>query len=269
MIIKYVLFFLLFIGCSDSSNSNVDTESSRYGKIAEIPEASGICYFNKNDTILVAGDNGFVYELSKNGKILKKKDFSNIAKHDFEGIAYDTQNDEILVAVEGRDDLFVLNTDLIPKANEIIKIERENSDGKLILAKGADNGLEGVAILNGEIYVANQSFDKWPHEDPSAIVKIDSVSNTDAKISKVFPLDYVNISGITFYKDKLYMLSDTGNKLIVYDLKNKSTQGEWDLSKIYKTLKGAGLEGVAFDDNGNIYLTDDRGGKIYKYKFNQ
>jgi len=150
----------------------------------------------------------------------------------------------------------------------MIKLNRTDSSGNLILAKDPENGIEGIAINNGEIYVSNQSFEHWPAEDPSAIVKIEQYSSDSAKISEVYPLDVDNISGMTFFKNRLYMVSDTGNQLMTYDLQQKEILKSWDLSKTYKALKGAGLEGVAFDPDGNIYLADDRGGKIYKYKFN-
>ena len=58
--------------------------------IAKIPEASGIVYSQKSDTLFVVNDEGKIYEITTNGKLVKKL---NIGKYDFEGITIDEINE--------------------------------------------------------------------------------------------------------------------------------------------------------------------------------
>ncbi len=189
-------------------------------------------------------------------------------KHDFEGIAYNNITDEIYVIIEGRDDIFVLDTELIPKANSIIKVDREDSNGKTVLVKDKENGLEGITIYNNTIYVANQSFNKWPQEDPSVILKLFLNDSTHALIDEVIPSEYVNISGMCVWGNTLYIVSDTDNELITYDMTNRKFGSAVRLNKKFSLLKGSGLEGIAIDNNGFLYLADDTKGKIYKFNLN-
>jgi len=189
-------------------------------------------------------------------------------KHDFEGITYNNITDEIYVIIEGRDDIFVLDTELIPKANSIIKIDREDSNGKTVLVKDKENGLEGITIYNNTIYVANQSFNKWPQEDPSVILKLFLNDSTHASIDDVIPSEYVNISGMCVLGNTLYIVSDTDNELITYDMTNRKFGSAVRLNKKFPLLKGSGLEGIAIDNNGFLYLADDTKGKIYKFNLN-
>ncbi len=85
--------------------------------IAKIDEASGIAYSQKSNSLYVVNDEGTIYEITTKGKILRKE---KIGKYDFEGIAIDEQNDLLLVAVEGDDNILILD-------KENLKIKKEIS----------------------------------------------------------------------------------------------------------------------------------------------
>lgn len=264
-----IVCVIFFIGCSSgSSNTSENSDSSlKYGTIAHIEEASGIGYCAENDALYVAADDGILYRLDKDGTIVQKKNLKNLKNHDFEGIACDAQNDEILVAIEGSDNVLVLTRDLTKK--KTIDIDRKDDRGRLILKKDSENGLEGIVADNGDIYISNQSFRKLPDDDPSVVFKIDPVSPEEAKISEIFDHGFSNISGLAFQKGFLYMVSDTGNLLIKYDIKTKQVLSTVKIKSFDDRLKGQSIEGVTFDNDGNIYFASDNGGTIYRYKFNQ
>ena len=88
-----VIVFMLF----SMLNLNAKT-------IAKIPEASGIVYVKKTNSLFVANDEGTIYELTKKGKILRKK---FLGKYDLEGITYDKKNDKLLLAVEGDESILI------------------------------------------------------------------------------------------------------------------------------------------------------------------
>ncbi len=259
------IFLSIFLGCSSSDSH---PESIIYGKIAKLSEASGICYINKNDTLFVACDNGILYELDKNGAVLNKKDFSSIKNHDFEGIAYDSKNDLIVVAVEGSDNVLVLDREL--KIIKNINVDRIDSEGRLILKKDKKEGLEGISVdSNGKIFLSNQSFKQLPDSDPSVVFNINVIDNSTAQIDQIFNHGYSNIAGLSFHNGYLYMVSDSGNLLIKYDYKNNKIIYQHKVASFSDDIKDISVEGVTFDNDNNIYFADNKDGHIFKYQFNE
>ena len=225
--------------------------------IAKIPEASGITYVSKSNSLFVVNDEGTIYELKKNGKVLRK---TYLGQYDLEGITYDKTNDKLIVAVEGDESILVLNRENLSFEKEI-KIKRKYKKLKL-LKKSKKAGIEAIAMdENGDIYVSNQSritYKKKLKENASVIVKIDSIQNKKAKITEVFNHGYIDIAGMTFHDGYLYMTSDKKNLLIKYDIKNNKTIKKIKLDK-------SAQEGICFDNKNNIYIADDNG-RILKYK---
>ena len=225
--------------------------------IAKIPEASGITYVKKSNSLFVANDEGTIYEITKKGKILRKR---YLGKYDLEGITYDKKNDKLLVAVEGDESILILNRSSLEFENEI-KIKRKYKKLKL-LKKSKKTGIEAIAIdENGDIYLSNQSritYNKKLKINASVVFKIGVQKKNKAKIKEVFNHGYIDIAGLTFHDGFLYMTSDKKNLLIKYDIKNNKT-----IKKI--KLPKSAQEGICFDDNGNVYIADDKG-RILKYK---
>jgi len=221
--------------------------------ICKIPEASGICYISKSDTLIVANDEGWIYEITLNGKILKKHFLGN---YDLEGVAYLEHSNKLLFAVEKKESILVVNRYSF-KIDKEVKIKRNYRDTKL-LKKSKKNGIEAIAINGNDIYLSNQSLKKWPKNNASVVFKIDSIKKKKAKIVKIFNHGYVDIAGLTFHNSFLYMTSDKKNLLIKYDIKNNKT-----IKKI--KLKKSAQEGICFDNKGHMYIADDNG-RILKYK---
>ena len=171
--------------------------------IAKVPEASGIVYSQISNTFFVVNDEGSIYELTKEGHLLRKKKLGN---YDLEGISIDVKKDLLFLAVEGKDSILVLSRPTLEIKKEI-PIKRKYK-GKKILKKSGD-GIEGLAFYDGYIYAANQSKKRYPKEDSSVIVisKFDYEANK-LKINSIIPMKITDISGLTFYKDELYILSD-------------------------------------------------------------
>lgn len=225
--------------------------------IAKIPEASGISYSYKSNTLFVVNDEGSIYEINLEGQILREK---KIGKLDLEGIAVDDDNDLLLLAVEGDDEILILSKKKLKKKHKI-SIKREYK-GVKVLKKG-DDGLEGIALYKNKIYLSNQSKNKYPKEDSSVVVIVDyDLKKKKQKIENIINHGFIDIAGLTFYDDILFMISDKENLLIQYDIKRKKAIKKEKLSKKYAQ------EGIAFDKNGNLYIADDNGQilKIDNYK---
>jgi len=242
-------FGILFLMMMYLSNLNAKT-------IANIPEASGLAYVSQTNTLFVVADEGTIYELTKKGKIVRKKYLGN---YDLEGITYDTKQDILLLVEEKNKSILLVDTKNLEVQKEV-KIKRKFENIKL-LKKSKKRGIEAIAIdTNGDIYLSNQSqitYKKKLKEDASVIFKIGSLEYKKSKIIKVFNHGYVDISGLTFYDGYLYMISDKENLLIKYDIKTNKT------NKTIKLPKSA-QEGVSFDEK-YVYIADDNG-RILRYK---
>jgi len=225
--------------------------------IAKIPEASGICFVPTTNSLFVVNDEGTLYNIKKNGEIITKK---HLGKYDLEGITYDIKNDRLLLAVEGDESILIVNRESLDVEKEI-QIKRKFEKVNL-LKKSKGSGIEAIAIdENGDIYLSNQSkitYKKKLKKNASVIFRIDSFDKKKTRITEIYNHGYIDIAGMTFHKGYLYMTSDKENLLIKYDIKKNKT-----IKKI--KLKKSAQEGIAFDDEDNIYIADDKG-SILKYK---
>ncbi len=237
------IFMLLFTSCSHADNI-----------LTHIPEASGICYAKNSNTLFVANDEGKVFEINKKGKILREK---MLGDYDLEGVACEDAKGKLYFAVEGADSVLIVNQKNLTVQKEI-KIKREYKNIK-VLKKDKKNGLEGITIIPDGILLSNQSKKPWPKSNPSVIIKIDSLKKKKVAIKDIINHGYRDIAGLSFFEGYLYMVSDTDNLLIKYDIKTKKTI--WK-----KSLGDEAWEGVTFDDEGYIYFADDEG-KIRKELF--
>ncbi|RXK13298.1 hypothetical protein CP965_05710 [Halarcobacter mediterraneus] len=246
---KYFLLIILLI----FSTKNLFAKEKI---IAKIPEASGIVYSQKSNTLFVVNDEGSIYEITLEGRLLREK---KLGDFDLEAITIDEENNRLLVANEKKDEIIILNL----KKFSIIKQMKIKGKykGNKIIKKGKD-GIEGLTLYKNKIYASNQSNKPYPKEDSSVIVILDYKDKKKLEIKDIIDHGYKDIAGLCFYKDYLYLVSDKGNLLIKYDIKLKKVIKEYKLSKKYAQ------EGITFDKHNNLYIADDKG-KIIKMKFNE
>ncbi len=220
--------------------------------IAKIPEASGIAYSEKSDSLFVVNDEGTIYEITTKGTTLRKK---YLGKYDLEGITIDEEKSLLLLAVEGKDKILVLDKKSF-KIKKEIPIKRDYK-GIKVLKKSSD-GIEGIALYKNKIYASNQSNKKYPKADSSVIVILDyNLNKKKLKIENIINHGFTDISGLTFFEDELYLVSDKNNLLIKYDIIKNKVLKKQKLSKKYSQ------EGITFDKEGNLYIADDKG-KVLK-----
>jgi uncharacterized protein YjiK len=233
---------LIMIGCEGNSH-----------EIVKIPEASGICFSKKTGTLFVVHDEGKIFEISKEGKILRKKSFGKL---NFEGVACDDEKGRLLLAIEGKDNVLLLKQKNLKKIGKI-NINR-NYKKRVILKKDwKKHGLEGICIAKDSIFLSNQSKKFLPKKDPSIVIRISKDAKKKEDILELYPHGHKDIAGLTYHDNHLFMVSDTENLLIKYDVEKKKVVGTAPLPRFAQ-------EGVAFDDEENIYITNDKGG-VYKY----
>ena len=215
-------------------------------------EPSGITYNKKNNELFVVSDNGRLAIINLDSL---KVEIINAKNRDYEGMSIDTDGNRIFVVEEGKDNIIEIDRDF----NRLKKFNIPRYfDGKLILKKGI-NGLESLAFFKYEgncayFYSANQKFDDELSKNELAsllLLKIDLDTN-EVVIQKLIPLNICDISGMALYKERLFILSDTYNRVYIFDTKRDKIVSSYE-------IPGKDQEGIAFDDKGNIYLAQDSG----------
>ncbi len=220
--------------------------------IANIPEASGICYAQKSDSLFVANDEGTLYQIDRNGKILKKR---RLGHYDLEGVACGKDGKELFLLDEESNSIIVLNQKTL-KIKRIIGVKKKYRDIKIF--KSGKHGIEGITIDGSDIYLSNQSSKKWPKNYASVIAKLKSKNKKKLAIDSIIDHGFIDVAGLDIYKGSLYMVSDKQDLLIKYSLKQDKVL--WS-----KKLPTFAQEGIAFDNKGFVYFADDDGA-VLKYK---
>jgi len=212
--------------------------------IAKIPEASGIAYCIDSDTLIIANDEGYYYEIDREGKILKRTKLGN---YDLEGVICDKK--EMIFAIENKGILIVEK-----KRPHKKKIDLDTTyQGKKLPLFNKKAGIEGIAKIDDRLYLSKQSNKK-----KNSFIAVVQLTSSSAKIIDMIEHSVADTSGLTYHEGYLYLLSDTKDLLVKYDLEKRKK-----IQKV-KLRKGA-WEGIAFDDEGFVYLADDDG-QVLRYK---
>jgi len=212
--------------------------------IAKIPEASGISYCNKDDSLIVVNDEGSYYKINRKGKILQKK---KLGKYDLEGVV--CEDDELFFAIENKGVLIVDSNSGHKK-----KISLDLSyHGKKISLFNKKAGIEGIAKHGTTIFLSKQSKKK-----KKSFIAVVELKPHHSKIIDILEHHIADTSGLTYHDGYLYMVSDKKDLLIKYDFQKKKIIQKVKLDK-------GDWEGIAFDNKGFVYLADDAG-RVVKYK---
>lgn len=225
---------LLLTACTDSEGE----------VIAKIPEASGISYCSKDDTLVVANDEGSYYKISRKGKILQQ---TKLGKYDLEGVV--CEDEQMIFALEYKG---VLIVDVKTGKSEKVPLDIKYNGKKLPLFD-KKSGVEGIAKAGNTVYLAKQSKKK-----KDSFIAVVRVMPYPSRIIDVIDHHIADTAGLTYHDGYLYMVSDKEDLLIKYDLQQRKSVQE------VKLEEGA-WEGITFDNKGFVYLADDDG-RIVKYK---
>lgn len=227
-----------------------------------IEEPSGICFLKQTGTLFVVSDEGFIFEIDKLGKILRRSYLGG----DLEDVCPGPDANTLLVAVEREDKLLVVDWRNLVSIQEIL-IDSW-ADGRLILEEDDDHGIEGLIYYRGTVLVTNQSYiivdsTSGHKSDSSALLTIapPKCHDCDAEIVFVDYQQYPDLAAVSAPSDSsnLFLISDEEDLLLEYN----PVAGV--IVEEYK-LFGEEQEGLAFDDEGNLYIAQDSGG-ILKINF--
>ncbi|MBD3793793.1 MAG: SdiA-regulated domain-containing protein [Campylobacterales bacterium] len=207
-------------------------------KIANIDEASGISYCEDSNTLIVANDEGSFYEINTTGEPIARY---KLGDYDLEGVV--CEKEQLFFAVE-KGVLLLVNRQSLQ--TQELKLKGKGFD----LSK--KSGIEGIAKVGELYYLAIQSKDK-----KDAKLLIVKAGANFAKVTDTIHHNIIDSAGLHYADDQLYIVSDTKNRLYVYDLKKEEIKKEINLTDFDQ-------EGITFDNDGNVYLADDKGA-VLKY----
>ncbi len=208
-------------------------------KITDIPEASGISYCKNTNTLMVANDEGTLYEITPKGKIILKH---KLGDYDLEGVI--CLKREVILAVEG---------------GSLLRVNRKSLNVKKLKVRGRGvkfrkkSGIEGIAKI-GKLYYLTIQSKKRKKRANILVVKLNGNS---AHIVDIINHKIIDSAGMEYYNKKLYIVSDKKDKLYIYDYRKNRVLKKVKLDKFAQ-------EGITFDRDNNIYLADDNGA-IFKY----
>lgn len=229
----------------------------------KFPEPSGICFHTLRKTLFVVSDQGEIAEIETDGSPV----FRHKIPGDIEGVTVNPQTGLLYVIIEGED--VILEFD--PDKKEVTRrfpLNREFDGDPNFLKRqeeGYDNGIESIEFIGngshpegGTFYIGNQ----W---DPPCVMEVfvplksSQERESQGRILRVLPLRMDDPAAM-FYDSKtglLNVVSDADNILVEIAL-------EGVIVREYAFL-GDSQEGIARDDQGYLYIAQDRGG-ILKVK---
>jgi len=202
-------------------------------QIATIDEASGIDFCDDSNTLIVANDEGSFYEITPQGEILSRH---KLGDFDLEGVV--CEKETLTFAIE---------------EGALLEVHRHSQQTKHLPLKGETakitkrSGIEGITKIGEVYYLAIQSKNK-----ADAKILITQKNNQYTKVIHELPSNIIDTSGLVYHNHQLYILSDTQDRLYIYNLETNQTLQEIKLPPFDQ-------EGIAFDAQGNLYLTDDNG----------
>ncbi len=241
-----VILCIIISGCLDNKSDSGEQKKTKAKQFTVfftgIRGFSGLCNKKANETFLALSDRNGIYEINKEGKVIRTLPFSS--SYDFEGIAHNPITHDIYLADEGQMKIFKLSKD-----EKTVQLITEI----LISGLKTNKGIEGLTFGNDTLYIVNQA-------SPSMLIKYDLKSNRE--ISRV-KLDYAEyLSDIDFDEsDNTLWISDSKNQKIFHtDLEGNLI----DFQSI-KFVKKA--EAIKVDRLGKtVWIGCDETGLLYKVK---
>ncbi len=227
-----------------------------------IIEPSGICFHPFRKTLCVVSDEGELFEIETDGTPVFNVKFPE--DFDLEDVTVHPQTGLLYLVREGED--VVLEFDLDRKeVVRIFPINREYNGNPEFLEKTTDeydNGIESITFVPDENHPEGGTFYIGNQYDPSCIMEVliplkSSMTKTaEAKILRVLSFDLKDPAAL-FYDQKtglLNVVNDADNIFVELTLDGK-------LVNEYAFL-GNEQEGIAWDEEGFLYIAQDTGGII-------
>jgi uncharacterized protein YjiK len=237
MLIKKIFIFLMIASAPAIQGQ---AKLKPFAKMhTNVPEPSDIAYNSDFSTLYIVSDQGILYETDTLGKIIRSAPYTGV---DFESVYADDKN--VYVADERTRRVIVYT-----KNN--LEFVRQN---EVAYSGGMNAGYEGMTYnaKRNCFVLAIEKNPNWLFEINNDLVKINEVKlNISA-----------DVSGIYYYKEFIYVLSDEDQTVFRLDPVTYKVITKW---KIPVTNP----EGIAFDKQGNLVIVSDFEQSIFKFRLTE
>ncbi len=268
------VFFVLYYSCNPAKRSPTIAfpylwldEPGFGGDIDQqgIVEPSGICFHPFRKTLFVVSDEGELFEIETDGTPVDSVEIPP-GGLDLEDVTVHPETGFLYLVVEGDD--IILEYD--PDTKKVIRtfpVNREYQGNANFLQKQEeeefDNGIESITFVPDEEHPEGGTFYMGNQYDPSCIMEVfiplksSQAKTAEARILRVLPFDIKDPAAM-YYDPKtglLNVVNDADNIFVELTLDGK-------MVKEYAFL-GNDQEGIAWDEEGYLYIAQDIGGIIH------
>jgi len=180
----------------------------------DVPEPSGIDHDRDGERFFVVDDGGELWVFDEDYNEIDVFDLGG----DLEGVDYLPVTDQLLIAVEGDEQLLLVDPDS-GDVESVFDIPR-TFQGRTILEEGG-NGIETLTVVGRRIFVVNQSFDYQDQADGSVLVELVILPDETLEIVDAHRLPILDVAGSFYFAPtrEFFLLSDYGNRIHRLNLK--------------------------------------------------
>lgn len=232
---QYHLIFVAFFSISVSAQKAVKIKPAS-SKSTAIPEPSDICYSANSNTFFVVSDNGILFEIDRDGKIIRKVTESD---SDFEAVHVDEHN--VYAVNEKYRKICIYDKKSLQKIKTVT----------VPFGGGRNRGYEAITFNK-----TKNTFILVVEKDPITLLELDADFNikNEIDLSKIAR----DISAASFHDNYLWLLSDEDRTLLKLNPSSYQVIEKWLLPVINP-------EGFAFDKDGSLLVTCDDMQRIYYF----
>lgn len=208
---------------------------SAFTSLSAFPEMSGLTYASSTDMFYAVGDEGHIFELDRDMKILRSV---YLGAFDFEAVTFIDELNRLYCLDES--ELLLLEVDLSDLS--IKSIEPLNNRGKL-----KDKFIQFESLVYKEGFLFLGVTYKSEKKGEGALLRF---TPADPTAEKIFDIPVRDISGLAYRDPCFVIISDKEDKLILFSEEEEILES--------RDINGDHQEGVSIlgDD---IYIVDESG----------
>lgn len=206
-----------------------------------ISEPSDICLAEDKKSYFVVSDQGFLYQLDLDFKVIKK---SKILFNDAEGVMH----------YKGQ--IYLVEERIRMVACVDMSKDELLSKKEILYGGGKNKGFESICYNP-----ARERFILFTEKNPITLYEVIQLDGVDVQVTNRKEINLNgDVSGVTFYKGKLYAISDENH--CIYRMNPNTYQVEviWEFSLL-------NAEGICFAPNGDLIIVSDDLQLIHVFDF--
>lgn len=219
--------------------------------LSALSEPSGITWSESTGNYYIVGDEGFLYVLDRSFNVINSV---YLGAYDLEAISYNPRTETLFCLVET--DLTLLEVDMHSlRIINTFNLELERTKNRnyqqfesLVFVPSAD-GEGGLFYIGASVEKKNKQFGI-----------LFSVSLDELKLIPLVDLPLWDISGLCYFGDNLYMVSDDRDVVASFSLTDESFEHRSVVGDHQEGIFSFGNKGlIILDENGSFYILKNTG----------